>query len=175
MQKALIVVDMQNDFLLPTGSLFIGHDTTDFRKRVAEYVKNFKGKVFYTKDTHKEYDPEFDLFPEHCIRYKWGNDLVEELVGDPLPPLHILEKKSFALPEVLVREYLCIFDEVEIIGVCSHICISDIAAQIINIAKNQGSTIPHVTILKYLVDDFDMVMAEFSLDRLQRLYGVRVI
>ena len=45
----LIVVDMQNDFI--SGSLGSPH-TADIVVNVVDKVKNFNGKVIFTRDTH---------------------------------------------------------------------------------------------------------------------------
>ena len=45
----LIVVDMQNDFI--SGSLGSPH-AADIVVNVVDKVKNFNGKVIFTRDTH---------------------------------------------------------------------------------------------------------------------------
>ena len=51
MQEILVVVDMQNDFV--TGPLGTPEARTILPK-VAEKVKNFPGRVLFTRDTHEE-------------------------------------------------------------------------------------------------------------------------
>ena len=49
MQDILIVVDMQNDFI--DGALGT-NEAVKILPKVKNLIQNFKGKVFYTRDTH---------------------------------------------------------------------------------------------------------------------------
>ena len=49
--KILVVIDMQNDFI--DGALGT-KEAQAIVPKVAEKIKNFDGKVFYTRDTHDE-------------------------------------------------------------------------------------------------------------------------
>ena len=49
--KVLVVIDMQNDFI--DGALGTA-EAQAIVPKVAEKIKNFDGKVFYTRDTHDE-------------------------------------------------------------------------------------------------------------------------
>ncbi|MBR2024532.1 MAG: isochorismatase family protein, partial [Clostridia bacterium] len=51
MQKILIVVDMQNDFI--NGALGT-KEAEKILPRVKEIVETFDGKIYFTRDTHKE-------------------------------------------------------------------------------------------------------------------------
>ena len=51
MQDFLIVVDMQNDFITgPLGS----KEAMEILPNVEKIVKEFKGKIVFTKDTHEK-------------------------------------------------------------------------------------------------------------------------
>ena len=76
--KALLVVDVQNDFFSPEGVLF----NSRFAERIPEIIRAI-GKaqdeeqyIITTQDWHKPNDPEFRLFPSHCLQNTWGADLV---------------------------------------------------------------------------------------------------
>ena len=69
MQNILIVVDMQNDFI--DGAL----GTAEAQKivpNVAQKIRNFSGKIIFTRDTHEENYMETqegkNLPVPHCIR-----------------------------------------------------------------------------------------------------------
>ena len=79
--KSLFVVDMQNDFLLNDGKLNLGHDTKELRERVASFVKDFKGHVSFTQDSHNTESCEFKLFPQHCLVETDGWEIVDELIA----------------------------------------------------------------------------------------------
>ena len=52
MQNILIVVDMQNDFI--DGTLGT-KEAVAIVPKVEEKIRNFDGKVFFTRDTHETY------------------------------------------------------------------------------------------------------------------------
>lgn len=129
MNKYLIVVDMQNDFV--TGSL--GTDEAkSIVSNVVEKVKNFKGKVIFTQDTHeKNYlnTQEGKILPiEHCINKTSGWDII-----DPLKEIidnkeySVYTKGSFGsieLAEYIKNKYNSNeIDSVELIGLCTDICV----------------------------------------------------
>ena len=85
MSKYLVVVDMQNDFI--DGSLGTP-EAQAILPKVIEKIKNFKGAVVYTRDTHDEDYLETlegkNLPVEHCIMGTEGWQLqkdIQELHG----------------------------------------------------------------------------------------------
>lgn len=81
----LIVVDMQNDFADPEGSLFVeGGDqiVVDVNELVAT-TQAAGGFVAYTQDWHPPATPHFiddgGVWPVHCVRDTWGADLHPDL------------------------------------------------------------------------------------------------
>lgn len=82
---ALVVVDMQNDFADPAGSLFVaGGDTlvSAINDEISA-VEAAGGSVVYTQDWHPPETPHFADFggtwPIHCVRDTWGAELSAEL------------------------------------------------------------------------------------------------
>lgn len=84
--SALIVVDMQNDFAHPDGTLYVtGAD--DVLARVnAEVISAIAAgcPVIYTQDWHPESTPHFQkdggLWPVHCVGGTWGADFHTRLL-----------------------------------------------------------------------------------------------
>lgn len=78
---ALIVVDVQNDFADPAGSLYVrgGEVTVSVANDLIERVLQVGGRVFYTQDWHPERTPHFQIdggvWPIHCVRDTWGAEL----------------------------------------------------------------------------------------------------
>ena len=75
---ALIVVDMQNDFADPGGSLSVagGADVVPVVNAEIEAALEAGAKVFYTQDWHPEATPHFEkdggIWPVHCVADSWG-------------------------------------------------------------------------------------------------------
>ncbi|WP_406243806.1 cysteine hydrolase family protein [Tissierella carlieri] len=129
MKKVLIVVDMQNDFI--DGALGT-KEAVNIVPNVIQKIKKFKGKVIYTKDTHKKdylSTQEGKKLPvEHCIEGTPGWELhknIQELIEDA--QTNIYNKDTFGSKE-LVQELIEIdkkekIEGIELIGLCTDICV----------------------------------------------------
>lgn len=85
---ALVVVDMQNDFADPDGSLFVaGGDTLvgPINDEIATAAAA-GGVVVLTQDWHPPSTPHFvtdgGVWPVHCVAGTWGAELVDGLDPD---------------------------------------------------------------------------------------------
>jgi nicotinamidase/pyrazinamidase len=81
---ALIVVDMQNDFAHPDGSLFVdGADdlVAPINDEIAA-ARRAGAHIVYTQDWHPPVTPHFQpqgSWPVHCVGGTWGAELVDGL------------------------------------------------------------------------------------------------
>ena len=122
--KVLVVVDMQKDFI--DGSLGT-KEAVAIVPNVIEKIKEYESKndlIIYTKDTH------FDNYMEtsegkklpvpHCIKGTPGHDIPGEILREHD---NIIEKLTFGSKDLI--EYLSniSFDEIELIGLCTDICV----------------------------------------------------
>lgn len=128
----LVVIDMQNDFI--DGALGT-KEAVAIVPKVVEKIKNFDGKVFYTRDTHEENYLETQegkkLPVMHCIRGTKGWELhpqiAELCTGD------ILNKPSFGSTELgyMINEYRRNLralktervETITLVGLCTDICV----------------------------------------------------
>jgi nicotinamidase-related amidase len=80
-ETAVLVVDMQNDFVKPEGKLVVpaASETVARIQQVLESARSRDVRVIYTQDTQVEDDPEFDIWPEHCLIGTWGWEIIDEL------------------------------------------------------------------------------------------------
>ena len=138
MKKALIIVDMQNDFL--DGSLG-NKDCLKIVPNCCRFIKKFKGDLFVTKDTHfNDYlkTKEGKKLPIiHCIRGTKGHDLNAEILESlKKKKFRIFEKYTFGsieLGKALAKEK---YDEIILIGVCTDICVISNALLIKSFSPN---------------------------------------
>jgi len=85
---ALIVVDVQNDFADPQGSLYVegGDEIIDLVNAHVAAARAAGAPVMYTQDWHPPRTPHFEIdggtWPVHCVRDTWGAELHPELVVD---------------------------------------------------------------------------------------------
>jgi nicotinamidase-related amidase len=80
-EAALIIVDMQNDFVKPKGSLVVDSamKTIPRIQKLLESARKSKVRIAYTQDTMFEDDPEAKIWPEHCRMDTWGWEIIQEL------------------------------------------------------------------------------------------------
>ena len=75
---ALVVVDVQNDFADPAGSLYVGggQDVVPFANAQIEGAVAIGAPVAFTQDWHPETTPHFrkdgGIWPVHCVQETWG-------------------------------------------------------------------------------------------------------
>jgi nicotinamidase-related amidase len=82
---ALVVVDMQNDFVHQGGSLLVpdAEATIPAINRLLQFVRAHGIRVVYIQDTHHDGDPEWQVWPEHAREGSWGWEIVTELAPAP--------------------------------------------------------------------------------------------
>lgn len=121
--KYLIVVDMQNDFI--TGSLG-SKDAEKIVPLVVEKVKDFDGRVIFTRDCHGDNylsTQEGKRLPvTHCVKGTYGYQICDELAPYAL---EVVDKPTFgslSLPEAIKREKSKV-EEIYLCGLCTDICV----------------------------------------------------
>jgi nicotinamidase/pyrazinamidase len=83
---ALVVVDVQNDFADPRGSLSVagGHSIIPFINGQVAAATAAGAFVAYTHDWHPAHTPHFapdgGIWPVHCVMNTWGAELHPALV-----------------------------------------------------------------------------------------------
>ena len=97
--NALIVVDMQNDFVHPNGALYVKDGETIVSK-INQLIEDFLYRgwlVYYTKDwhplDHSSFAEHGGIWPTHCVQGSWGSEFYEDLYV-PDDPNIILKAKE---------------------------------------------------------------------------------
>ena len=121
--KYLIVVDMQKDFI--TGSL--GSElATAIVPNVVEKVKNFNGRIIFTRDTHSESymntQEGRNLPVPHCIKGSDGWQICDELKPYADTVIDKLTFGSIELPR-LIQSFGEPIEKIELCGLCTDICV----------------------------------------------------
>lgn len=129
MSRYLIVIDMQNDFI--DGALGT-KEAQEILPKVIEKVQSFRGPVMFTRDTHDDYYLETQegrkLPVIHCQEGSDGWQLQKDL--DEYAREHhslIFNKETFGSANLagclagIARNVP--IDEVELVGVCTDICV----------------------------------------------------
>ena len=126
MEKILIVVDMQVDFV--NGALGTA-EAEAIVPRVVQKVRDFEGRVIFTQDTHPanylETQEGRNLPVTHCVKGTEGWKLVPEL-RRLAEGAECVEKPTFgstALAQALSARADEI-ESIELVGLCTDICVA---------------------------------------------------
>ena len=118
--RTLIVIDMQNDFI--TGSLGTKEAqmiVPNVKRKIQEYADR-GDQIIFTRDTHDTHyleTQEGKMLPvEHCVYATQGWQIVECL---EVPGCKYIDKETFGWNNWKDHS----FGEIELIGVCSDICV----------------------------------------------------
>ncbi|NLA10989.1 MAG: cysteine hydrolase [Firmicutes bacterium] len=130
--KALLVIDMLNDFIKPEGALYIGPAAQQVVPAVRSRVELFRKSgdpVLFICDRHRSGDLEFEMFPPHCLEGDPGGEVIEELA--PLPEERLIYKRRYSAffgteLDLTLRELG--IAELELSGVVTNICVLYTAA-----------------------------------------------
>jgi len=93
-QAALVVVDVQNDFADPNGSLYVrgGQDVVPVVNAAIREARRAGSLVVYSADSHPVSTPHFQkdggIWPVHCVRGTWGAAFHPDLL-DPAGAEHL--------------------------------------------------------------------------------------
>lgn len=137
MNRALVIVDYQNDFADPKGALYVAGGEAIWM-HIAPLVR-MRNPIVVTQDWHGSGDPSFKssglggTWPDHCVRGTWGADLYPALpnaVGDM-----ILRKTSYNAFEdetgasTGLHEYLRgnWVSDIDVVGLALDFCVKETA------------------------------------------------
>jgi len=129
--KALIINDMENDFVDEKGALRVDTaiDCVEPIKKLKAKMKKEGAPVIYVCDTHFKGDKEFEKWGSHTVDGTWGAAVIDELNPDEND--YVIKKwrysAFFATPlEMLLRQLQV--DTIVLTGVLTDVCIQHTAA-----------------------------------------------
>lgn len=182
MRKLLIVVDMLNDFCHENGvlakSILTGEVyAKDIITPVESLVVDFRSAgdpIIWLCDAHAKDDKEFDRFPAHAVKDTWGAEIIAELS----PTIAVSSVNEIIIPKTRYSgfygtdlEYqlmLLAAGEITVAGVCTSICVMDTVGGLAN--RDQNIIVP-----ANCVADFDPQGNANALQRMERLYGAKIV
>ncbi len=176
--RVLVIIDAQEGFTR-MGNL-ASERTTAAIPRIRAVVEAERAEgtpLIFTKDSHREGDPEFEMFPPHCIVGTEEHQLVEELREFEPEAVAVVQKTRYSafhgtrLDEILAG---LAPDEVHLVGLCTDICVLHTAADL----RNRDY---RVVIRKEGVETFDAPghdgdeVNRFALSHAENILGARVV
>ena len=175
--KVLIVVDMLNDFVDKTGVLNFeaARDIIPFiKKRINEYRKT-GNYIIFLQDWHKKNDKEFERHPEHALEDTWGAEIIPGLNIDYKMQTIIKKQRYSGFYGTNLEDQLKSLkilygpiELVEVIGVCTSICVMDTVGGLVN--RDYNVVIPEAG-----VADFDFNEHHNAIGRMENLYGAKIV
>lgn len=171
LKKALLVIDMLNDFIHKDGSLYVG-ESSKLVKNIAKRIKEHRDSgntIIYIMDNHLEHDKEFKMFPSHCVAGEWGSEIVPELA--PLKGDYLISKRRYSAffgtdLDLTLRELD--IKEIEMVGVCTQICLLYTGAD----ARMRNYD---VVVHRNSASSFNQEAHEFALKEMESTLGIKVI
>lgn len=170
-QRALLVIDMLNDFIQEGSVLDCGPSSRQIIPFIQQKINEFHQSgdlVIFVCDSHQPSDPEFEMFPPHCVKGTPGAQIIPQLeVKDS--DIIIPKRKYNAffgtrLEEILKEKKIV---EVHVVGVCTSICVMDTVGELRNREYQ-------VIVYRQGVADFDADAHEFALKRMKKVYGAKI-
>jgi nicotinamidase-related amidase len=95
LSTALIIVDMQVDFVSPKGNLCVpeARKTIPAIRRLVERSRKAKVTIIFTQDWHRADDPEFAIWPAHAVGGTHGARIISQM--KPGPKDYFIRKRTY--------------------------------------------------------------------------------
>ncbi len=170
MANAVLVIDMLRGFLEEGYPLYCG-------AKARQIIPNLQGllerefaqgvKVFFICDRHDPDDPEFKMFPPHCIEGTTEAEVIPELTKYPG---EIIPKKRYSgffgtVLEAKLKELKP--EKIIVGGVCTDICVLHTVAD----ARNRDY---QVEVPVDCVASFDDEAHRFALAHIEKVLGAKL-
>jgi len=170
MANVVLVIDMVRGFLEEGYPLYCGERARRIIPNVQRRLERELAQgstVFFVCDHHAPDDPEFNMFPPHCIEGTVEIEVIPELAkykGEIIPKRRFsaffdtpLDRKLKQLkPEKLI-----------VFGVCTDICVMHTVAN----ARNRDY---EVEVPVDCVASFDEKAHQFALEHMERVLGAKL-
>ena len=172
MKRALVVIDMIEDFVRAGGALYCGPSIAKIVpviQRELERARSTGEPIVYLKDDHLPDDAEFAQFPPHAIAGTRGAQIVPELApqdGDVVIPKRRYSGFFGTDLDITLRERGV--DTLRLVGDCTNICVLYTAAD----ARNLGYA---VEVVRDGVTSFDLEAHADALRELEQTLGAAIL
>ncbi|WP_336021572.1 cysteine hydrolase family protein [Halobellus salinisoli] len=173
-RTAVVVVDMQNGFCHPDGSLHapaseaVIDDVTD----LVDDARDAGARIVYTRDVHPpeqfdeaHYYDEFARWGEHVVENSWEAELVDEL--DVREGDHVVEKHTYdAFYETELDGWLSArgVDDLLVCGTLANVCV-------LHTAGSAGLRDYRPVLIEDAIGAIEEAHKEYALDHADWLFG----
>lgn len=171
MKKALLVVDMLNDFIQPGGKLYCGAQGEAIVPFIQAKIAAFRAAgqlVIFICDRHTEDDLEFLRFPRHCTIGSWGAEVIAALQYEGYEQNITGKQRYSGFYNTDLDEQLEDIEEVTVVGVCTNICVYFTVEELCNRDKK-------VIVYQEGVASFDEEAHCFAMGQMKNVLGAQVL
>lgn len=167
--RMLIVIDMLRGFCEEGHPLYCGPASREIIPRIADKISEYdaaRQPVLFLCDRHQPDDPEFEMFPPHCLEGTVEAEIVPELAGLATNEIRV-PKNRFSgfvetpLPRILEERQP---ELVEVCGVCTNICV-------LYTVQDLRARYYRVSVLREMVASFDPEAHAFALGQMESVLG----
>ena len=172
MKRALLVIDMVEDFVREDGALYCGPSMARILPVIQHEIARARAAsepVVYLTDNHLPDDAEFEVFPPHAIAGSKGAQIVPELAArkeDVVIPKRRYSGFFGTDLDITLRERAV--DTLRLVGDCTNICVLYTAAD----ARNLGYV---VEVVADGVTSFDEEAHRDALRELEKTLGAKIL
>ena len=166
-RTALIIVDMLNDFVRTDGALVVpkAKELLPNQKKILETARKLGFVVLFLADNHMPNDPEFDIWPKHCVQGTYGAEVVDELA--PLKSEKVIPKRRYSGffgtdLDLTLRE--AAVERIILVGVLTDICVMYTSADAS--ARNY-----EVIVISDATGTTDSSVQEFTLKHIEKVHN----
>jgi nicotinamidase/pyrazinamidase len=171
-KRALVVIDMIEDFAHEGGALYCGPTMAQIIPVIQREIARARAAgeaVIYLADNHVPDDAEFKVFPPHAIAGTRGAEIIPELAPEDTDD--VIPKRRYSGffgtdLDITLRERGV--DTLRLVGDCTNICVLYTAAD----ARNLGYA---VEVVRDGVTSFDEEAHHDALRELEKTLGATVI
>lgn len=130
--RALLIVDMSNDFISDDGSLSLKKQGQVLVPHIMKHIEEFKDDIIvFCNDTHNEDDEHFKLWPKHNVVNTKGIELYGDLKNyydqhkNDMNVYYVKKSEYDAFYKTELNDILKALkiQDVYVTGVCTDICI----------------------------------------------------
>ncbi|GAI16777.1 unnamed protein product, partial [marine sediment metagenome] len=171
MAKAILVTDMLRGFLESGHPLYCGQGARRIIpniQRLLEQEIAEGSKVFFICDHHAPNDPEFEMFPPHCIEGTTEAEVIPELAKYPGEVIPKRRFSGFFETDLDERLGKLAPEKLVVCGVCTDICVLHTVAD----ARNRDYIVEVPT---SCVASFDHRAHQFALEHMEKTLGAKLV
>jgi len=172
MKRALILINVVNDFFLPKGVLYVGPQAKKiipFAVGVLDEFRKNRETVLFISDAHQSEDREFKIYPKHSMRDSAGAQILETVL--PVPGEYQITKRCYSgafstpMADVLKRNYVT---DVYLMGALASVDVMETGASLFYHGFN---------LLAYRKGLADLKPNDLSasLKRMQKIFNLKII